>query len=163
MNNGKGIPIEVHKEHNVHIPSMIFGEMMTSSNYDDNEKKVTGGRNGFGAKLCNIFSESFTGTDNRLGIRLWVNTILALSKSKSPNDYFEIKLKPPLVERSSNRHGLEIWNRKSHQRSIHIPKMILQGSHFDLIWLDSKSMQCQTIWYHYSENELTILLVPLLD
>ena len=109
MNNGKGIPIEVHKEHNVHIPSMIFGEMMTSSNYDDNEKKVTGGRNGFGAKLCNIFSESFTGTDNRLGIRLWVNTILTFcSKSKASNDYSEIKLKPPLVERSSNRHGLEI-------------------------------------------------------
>merc|ERR1711970_403875 len=60
MNNGRGIPIEVHKEHNVHIPSLIFGEMMTSSNYDDNEKKVTGGRNGFGAKLCNIFSQSFT-------------------------------------------------------------------------------------------------------
>ena len=49
MNNGRGIPIEIHKEHNVHIPSMIFGEMMTSSNYDDDEKKVTGGRNGFGA------------------------------------------------------------------------------------------------------------------
>ena len=65
MNNGRGIPIEIHKEHNVHIPSMIFGEMMTSSNYDDDEKKVTGGRNGFGAKLCNIFSESFTGKDNR--------------------------------------------------------------------------------------------------
>ena len=65
MNNGRGIPIEIHKEHNVHIPSMIFGEMMTSSNYDDDEKKVTGGRNGFGAKLCNIFSESFTGMDNR--------------------------------------------------------------------------------------------------
>ena len=65
MNNGRGIPIEIHKEHNVHIPSMIFGEMMTSSNYDDDEKKATGGRNGFGAKLCNIFSESFTGKDNR--------------------------------------------------------------------------------------------------
>ena len=33
---------------------------MTSSNYDDSEKKVTGGRNGFGAKLCNIFSTKFS-------------------------------------------------------------------------------------------------------
>jgi len=72
MNNGRGIPIEIHKEHNVHIPSMIFGEMMTSSNYDDAEKKVTGGRNGFGAKLCNIFSESFTGMDNRF----WKNPMV---------------------------------------------------------------------------------------
>ena len=38
---------------------MIFGQLLTSSNYDDNEKKVTGGRNGFGAKLANIFSTKF--------------------------------------------------------------------------------------------------------
>jgi len=38
---------------------MIFGTLLTSSNYDDDEKKVTGGRNGFGAKLCNIFSKEF--------------------------------------------------------------------------------------------------------
>jgi len=32
---------------------------LTSSNYDDKEQKVTGGRNGFGAKLTNIFSREF--------------------------------------------------------------------------------------------------------
>jgi DNA topoisomerase II len=32
---------------------------LTSSNYDDQQKKVTGGRNGFGAKLANIFSTKF--------------------------------------------------------------------------------------------------------
>ena len=40
MNNGRGIPIEMHKEHNVYVPELIFGHMMTSSNYDDDEKKV---------------------------------------------------------------------------------------------------------------------------
>ena len=40
MNNGRGIPIEIHKEHNVYVPELIFGQMMTSSNYDDEEKKV---------------------------------------------------------------------------------------------------------------------------
>jgi DNA topoisomerase-2 len=39
---------------------LIFGHLLTSSNYDDNEKKVVGGRNGYGAKLCNIFSTEFT-------------------------------------------------------------------------------------------------------
>lgn len=38
---------------------MIFGHLLTSSNYDDDEKKVVGGRNGYGAKLCNIFSNRF--------------------------------------------------------------------------------------------------------
>ena len=40
MNNGRGIPIEIHKEHQVYVPELIFGHMMTSSNYDDDEKKV---------------------------------------------------------------------------------------------------------------------------
>lgn len=38
---------------------MIFGHLLTSSNYDDEQQKVTGGRNGYGAKLCNIFSTEF--------------------------------------------------------------------------------------------------------
>jgi len=38
---------------------MIFGQLLTSSNYNDDQKKVTGGRNGFGAKLANIFSTKF--------------------------------------------------------------------------------------------------------
>lgn len=58
-NNGQGIPIVIHKEHKVYVPHMIFGQLLTSSNYDDDEKKVTGGRNGFGAKLANIFSTEF--------------------------------------------------------------------------------------------------------
>lgn len=58
-NNGKGIPIEKHKKEKVYVPELIFGHLLTSSNYDDKEKKVTGGRNGYGAKLCNIFSTKF--------------------------------------------------------------------------------------------------------
>ena len=59
-NNGKGIPVEHHKEQNMYVPTMIFGHLLTSSNFNDEEAKVTGGRNGFGAKLCNVFSTKFT-------------------------------------------------------------------------------------------------------
>ena len=60
FNNGdNGIPVEIHKEHGIYIPSMIFGEMLTGSNFDDTEKRTTGGRNGYGAKLANIFSKKF--------------------------------------------------------------------------------------------------------
>ena len=37
----------------------IFGNLRTSSNYNDAEQKLTGGRNGYGAKLTNVFSTSF--------------------------------------------------------------------------------------------------------
>jgi hypothetical protein len=59
LNNGGGIPVEVHKVEGVFVPELIFGHLLTSSNYDDDEKKVTGGRNGYGAKLANIFSTEF--------------------------------------------------------------------------------------------------------
>merc|ERR1719238_997315 len=59
QNNGKGVPVVIHKEHKCFVPEMIFGQLLTSDNYDDNEKKVTGGRNGYGAKLTNVFSTKF--------------------------------------------------------------------------------------------------------
>ena len=59
-NNGRGIPIEIHDKEKIYIPEMIFGHLLTSSNYDDDEEKVTGGRNGYGAKLCNVYSTQFT-------------------------------------------------------------------------------------------------------
>ncbi|EST09519.1 Toprim domain protein [Kalmanozyma brasiliensis GHG001] len=59
-NNGHGIPVEMHDKEKVYIPELIFGHLLTSSNYDDNEAKVTGGRNGYGAKLANIYSTEFT-------------------------------------------------------------------------------------------------------
>jgi DNA topoisomerase-2 len=58
-NNGNGIPIVEHKDHQVWVPELIFGHLLTSSNYDKNEKKITGGKNGYGAKLTNIFSSYF--------------------------------------------------------------------------------------------------------
>ncbi|EJD04491.1 DNA topoisomerase II [Fomitiporia mediterranea MF3/22] len=59
-NNGRGIPIEMHEKEKIMIPEMIFGHLLTSGNYDDTIKKLTGGRNGYGAKLANIYSTEFT-------------------------------------------------------------------------------------------------------
>jgi DNA topoisomerase-2 len=59
LNNGAGVPVEVHKTEGIYVPELIFGQLLTSSNYNDQEKKVTGGRNGYGAKLANIFSTKF--------------------------------------------------------------------------------------------------------
>ncbi|WWC70116.1 uncharacterized protein I206_104063 [Kwoniella pini CBS 10737] len=58
-NNGKGIPVEMHKKEGVMIPELIFGHLLAGSNFDDDQKKLTGGRNGYGAKLANIYSHEF--------------------------------------------------------------------------------------------------------
>lgn len=57
MNDGNGIDVEKHPEHNIWIPEMIFGHLRTSTNYDKQEKKIVGGKNGFGFKLVLVWSE----------------------------------------------------------------------------------------------------------
>jgi len=59
-NNGRGLPIQIHKKHKVFVPELVFGHLLTGDNFGDSEKRVTGGRNGFGAKLTNIFSKRFS-------------------------------------------------------------------------------------------------------
>lgn len=56
LNDGNGIDVEKHPEHQVWIPEMIFGHLRTSTNYDKDEKKIVGGKNGFGFKLVLIWS-----------------------------------------------------------------------------------------------------------
>ena len=58
-NTGVGIPIKKHEKEKIWIPELIFGHLLTSSNYNDEEQRVTGGRNGYGAKLANVFSSLF--------------------------------------------------------------------------------------------------------
>lgn len=58
-NNGCGIEIKKHEKENIYIPELIFGVLLTSSNYDDTKKRTTGGKNGLGSKICNIFSSKF--------------------------------------------------------------------------------------------------------
>jgi DNA topoisomerase-2 len=83
-NNGKGLPIQIHKEHKVFVPELVFGHLLTSDNYDDTEKKVTGGRNGFGAKLTNIFSTRFTVETANRGKRYKQKWTSNMSRKEKP-------------------------------------------------------------------------------
>ena len=56
MNDGNGIDIAMHPEYNIWIPELIFANLRTSTNYDKTEKKIVGGKNGFGFKLVLIWS-----------------------------------------------------------------------------------------------------------
>jgi len=59
-NDGNGIEVEQHPEYKIYIPELIFGNLLTSTNYDEKEIKTIGGQNGIGAKACNIYSKLFT-------------------------------------------------------------------------------------------------------
>ncbi|XP_002972906.2 DNA topoisomerase 2 isoform X2 [Selaginella moellendorffii] len=107
-NNGDGVPVEVHNEQGVYVPEMIFGHLLTSSNYDDNEKKTTGGRNGYGAKLANIFSTEFVieTADGKRGKKykqVFSNNMSAksepaISSCKSNENWTKVTFKPDLAK-----------------------------------------------------------------
>ena len=58
-NNGTGIPVVEHSEHKMYVPELIFGHLLSGSNYDDNESRTGAGTNGVGAKASNIYSKKF--------------------------------------------------------------------------------------------------------
>ena len=58
-NDGPGIPVEIHKEHNCYVPELLFGNLLTGENYDDSDDRTVVGTNGIGSKAVNIFSNKF--------------------------------------------------------------------------------------------------------
>ena len=58
-NDGDGVPIRKHQTEDIYIPDMIFGYLLTSSNYKEGVRRFVGGKNGYGAKLANIYSTEF--------------------------------------------------------------------------------------------------------
>lgn len=54
-----GIPVVKHSEYDQYVPDMIFGELRSGSNFDDEADSVTTGQNGEGSTLTNIFSTEF--------------------------------------------------------------------------------------------------------
>ncbi|KAL1871029.1 hypothetical protein VTK73DRAFT_2338 [Phialemonium thermophilum] len=102
-NNGRAIPVEMHEKEKVYIPELIFGHLLAGSNFDDDEKKTVGGRNGYGAKLCNVFSTQFTIEiqDSAHGKRYkqtWTNNMTKMEKAKITSnksaDFVRVSFKP---------------------------------------------------------------------
>jgi len=54
VNDGNGI--DIAKKNNVWIPELVFGHLRTSTNYNKDEKRIVGGKNGYGFKLVLIWS-----------------------------------------------------------------------------------------------------------
>lgn len=59
FNDGVGIDVIKHPVHKIYIPELIFSNLLTSTNYDEKEQRITGGTHGLGAKLSAIFSKKF--------------------------------------------------------------------------------------------------------
>jgi DNA topoisomerase II len=118
-NNGRGIPIQIHKGEKMFVPELVFGTLMTGSNFADSEKRITGGKNGFGAKLTNIFSKKFTvetldsDTQQRY-TQTWYNNMTEWSPPEtdivhpSEEDYTRITFEPDVPRLTGIPNQFEI-------------------------------------------------------
>lgn len=83
-----GMPIPINKWTNPktnqitdkYVPEIIFGTLISSSNYRDNEERKTSGLNGYGIKLTSIFStqfhiELFNPKYNAIYSQTWTNNM----------------------------------------------------------------------------------------
>ena len=96
----------MHETEEVFIPKLIFGHLLAGSNFDDDEKKLTSGRNGYGAKLANIYSHEFTvdTADKKTKQKYkqtWTNNMSKCGKAKiTPNnkgeEWTKITFRPDL-------------------------------------------------------------------
>ena len=93
-----GIPmcIDFSKENNMYIPELIFGNMFSSSNYDDENNPRTGaGTNGIGSKAVNVFSKEFevtifNSTKKKKYHQIWKNNMNIVSEPEITNYYGKI-------------------------------------------------------------------------
>jgi len=119
-NNGVGIPVEIHEEYKCYTPSMIFGELLTSTNFDDNIERITGGKNGIGCKACNIFSNRFIveiidSKRNKKFNQEWTDNMSKANKAKvtdikNKKSYIKVTFYPDLEKFSLNTLNNDHYN-----------------------------------------------------
>lgn len=107
-NDGISIPVEIHKEHKIYTPELIFGRLLTSSNYNDQEDRKTSGKNGVGIKACGIFSREFIvkifdSNSNKSYVQKWSDNMAIkqnpIVKDASPKKGFTQVIWTPDFER----------------------------------------------------------------
>lgn len=102
VHDNGGIPVEMHKQSKMYVPQLIFGNLRSSSNYDDNDDRTWVGTNGLGAKICNIMATRFelTTADGKNKFHMiWTNNMKKHTQaevSRSSSHFTKIIFTPEL-------------------------------------------------------------------
>lgn len=104
-NDGAVIPIIIN-DNGIYNHSLIFGHLLSGSNYDDTADRFVAGRNGLGAKLTNVLAKEFTveGIDPERKLKLvqtWTNNMKhtigpIVTKNTVAKGYTKVTWKPDL-------------------------------------------------------------------
>lgn len=81
INGGKPIPIQPHVDYpDKYIPQIVFGQLRSGSNLEDDFARTGTGVNGYGSKLVNIYSTNFkvrcaNAEDGKIFVGEWRNNM----------------------------------------------------------------------------------------
>ena len=108
INDGNGIDVVQHPEYKTWVPELIFGHLRTSTNYNKEEKKIVGGKNGFGFKLVLIWST--------YGQIETVDHIRGLKYTQEFKDNLDTICSPKIVKASKCKPYTKITFKPDYQR-----------------------------------------------
>lgn len=144
-NNGKSVDIYLDEQENIYSPELIFGHCLAGENFDDDEKKVVGGKNGLGSKCLweDVLIPMWNGEikkakDIQIGEKIIgddgkIRNILNITKGYGK--IFEI----------NQGHGETYRVNENHILTLHMPdhKIIFWNSRingYSVLWWDKESM-----------------------
>ena len=148
INDGNGIDVVQHPEYKTWVPELIFGHLRTSTNYNKDEKKIVGGKNGFGFKLVLIWST--------YGQIETVDHIRGLKYTQEFKDNLDIICPPKITKASKTKPYTKITFKPDYQR-LGIPGItpdclsLLKKRVFDISAVTDK-----TIKVKYNSNIIPI-------
>lgn len=151
-NDGPPIPLDI--QDGKYIPEIIFGNLFSSSNYNDEDERVWAGLNGIGAKATNIFSKQFIVEIVNKGkkyVQVFKNNMSEIGvpsiEDTNENDYTKITYTPDLKKFNINSIDTDMIMRRIYQASA----ITSTGVSF---YFNNKKVKCNSLVDYYGINSI---------
>ncbi len=147
--NGRGIPVDIHKEEGISAAEVIMTELHSGGKFDNNSYKVSGGLHGVGVSVVNALS-------TWLKLRIWRNGKEHLATFANGNVTEHLKV----VADAPGQHGTEVtflpspetftqteFNFETLERAIREKAFLNSGVYLKLI--DRRGTEPREVDFHY--------------
>ncbi len=158
--NGRGIPVGMHKEEGVSAAEVIMTELHSGGKFDNNSYKVSGGLHGVGVSVVNALSDW-------LNLRIWREGKEHLVKFARG----DVTQHLTVIGESNGRHGTEVtflpskdtfssieFSFETLERAIREKAFLNSGVYLKLI--DNRGAEPREVDFHY-EGGLTAFVMHL--